>query len=193
MSTETDFQNGFLCGMATKGLIRSGALYAPIIWNDEGVYDFFYIDFKRALAPFSMGMLDESLILHDSVQFDISNFTYVSPGVYKIYCDLSDKIKGVTVMNKVSTLLSFSDGTPLPVFSTLFYVAGLVRYNRLPYCYDSAPYVTRTGSADPVITESWGVVEGIGYDGMMIPLESAMWNNKGVLGAITENVTLVLT
>ena len=32
-----EFQNGFICGMATKGLIKSGVQYEPIIYNDEGL------------------------------------------------------------------------------------------------------------------------------------------------------------
>ena len=54
-----EFQNGFLCGMATKGLTRSGEYYKPDIWNDEGVYTHFYIDFRREVAPFSTGMWNE--------------------------------------------------------------------------------------------------------------------------------------
>ena len=84
MSTEIDFQNGFICGMATKGLIRSGELYRPIIWNDEGVYTHFYIDFRRATQPFSTGMWNESIVVHDSVQImatDVSSKMSENPYV----------------------------------------------------------------------------------------------------------------
>lgn len=69
---QISYQNGFVCGMATKGLVRSGQLYQPIIYNDTGVYDYFYIDFRRALEPFSLGMWNESIVVHDSVQLEVS-------------------------------------------------------------------------------------------------------------------------
>ena len=60
------FQNGFVCGIATKGLVKSGATYEPEAYNDAGVYNFFYLDFRRVLEPFSMGMASESIIVSAS-------------------------------------------------------------------------------------------------------------------------------
>ena len=71
--SDIDFQNGFLCGMATKGLVRSGELYKPLIYNDSGVYSYFYIDFRRAMQAFSTGMFAESIIIHDSSQINVTN------------------------------------------------------------------------------------------------------------------------
>ena len=106
--SEIDFQNGFLCGMATNGLTRSGEIYKPTVWNDSGVYDYFYIDFRRAMEQFSMGMLAQSIIVYDSVQIPITDYEFISPGVYKIYADISNKMKGVTVINKKTSLLSYN-------------------------------------------------------------------------------------
>jgi len=66
--SDIDFQNGYICGMATKGLVKTGDPYEPKVWNDSGEYSYFYIDFKQSLSDFSMGMLTESIIVHDSVQ-----------------------------------------------------------------------------------------------------------------------------
>ena len=55
------FQNGFVCGLTTKGLVKSGAAYEPEAYNDAGVYDFFYLDFKRVMTPFSLGQFSESI------------------------------------------------------------------------------------------------------------------------------------
>ena len=60
------YQNGFVCGMATKGLVKSGAAYEPVVYNDAGVYNFFYLDFRRVLEPFSIGMFNESIIVSAS-------------------------------------------------------------------------------------------------------------------------------
>ncbi len=138
--SEIDFQNGFICGMATKGLVKSGAQYTPNAWNDEGVYDFFYIDFKQALELFSLGMLQESIILHDSAQVFISGVEYVSPGLYKIFCDLENRFHGVTVINKITTYLRFATGRKVFPFSIHFYVNGIVPHIIPDFCYDNAIY-----------------------------------------------------
>lgn len=140
--SDIDFQNGFLCGMATKGLSRSGNMYEPTIWNDSGVYTYFYIDFRRALEPFSMGMLTESLIVNDGVNnLSITGYEAVSAGIYKIYCDISGKINGVMVFNKRNTRLYLTTGDPLPVFSVLFYVAGITSYIDLQYIYEITEWI----------------------------------------------------
>jgi hypothetical protein len=140
--SDIDFQNGFLCGMATKGLSRSGNMYEPTIWNDSGIYTYFYIDFRRALEPFSLGMLTESLIVSDGVNnLTITGFEAVSTSVYKIYCNIADKINGVMVFNKKNTRLRLATGDPLPVFSVLFYVAGITTYLQLQYIYETDTFV----------------------------------------------------
>lgn len=111
--------------------------YAPTIWNDSGVYTYFYIDFKQELTPFSVGMFNDSIIIHDSVQILATEVTYVSPGIYKVYCDLNGKTYGITVLNKVTTLLSLITGEPLPTFSIHMDVNGIVAYTRLKYAFDS--------------------------------------------------------
>ncbi len=140
--SDIDFQNGFLCGMATKGLSRSGNMYEPTIWNDNGVYTYFYIDFRRALEPFSLGMLTESLIVSDGVNnLSITRYEAVSAGVYKIYCNIANKIYGVMVFNKRNTRLYLATGDPLPVFSVMFYVAGITSYLQMRYIYEIDTYV----------------------------------------------------
>jgi hypothetical protein len=134
--SDIDFQNGFICGMATKGLVRSGELYKPVCWNDSGVYDFFYINFKRGLSTFSLGMFNESIVVYDSEAVPVTGIEYVSNGLYKVYCDISNKTRGVTVINKKSTLLTTSNGYTLPVFSVIFYVEGLDTYIRRAYAYE---------------------------------------------------------
>lgn len=136
---QTSFQNGFICGMASKGLIRSGELYQPIIYNDEGVYDYFYIDFRRAIEPFSLGMWNESIVVNDSVQLSVTQTAEVSLGIYKIYCDIRDKIHGITVLNKKTSRLRFaSTGERVPVFSTHMFIEGQTAYIDGAYVYNKA-------------------------------------------------------
>lgn len=137
---KVSFQNGFLAGMATKGLVRSGELYKPIIWNDEGVYTYFYIDFRRAMEPFSTGMWNESIVIHDSEQIKATGIQFVSTGVYKIFCDISDRPHGITVLNKKVSRLAFSSGERLPVFSIHMFIAGQPAYLDLAYKYDRTDF-----------------------------------------------------
>lgn len=138
--SDIDFQNGFLCGMATKGLARSGELYQPRIWNDSGIYSYFYIDFGRVVQDFSTGMFNESIVIHDSSQLLATEVTRVNPTTFKIYCDISGRISGVTVVNKATSWLVFNTGAKVPVFSTFFWIAGLPPAKRL-YCYDKGDVV----------------------------------------------------
>jgi len=132
-----DFQNGFIAGMATKGLIRSGELYKPICWNDEGIYSYFYIDFKRVMSGFSTGMFNDSIVVYDSIAIPVTQVQKVSSGVYKVFCDISDRLQGVTVMNKKTSRLRFATGERLPVFSVHFFVSGIAQYISDGYVYDA--------------------------------------------------------
>ena len=151
MSSDIDFQNGFLCGMATKGLVRSGELYKPIVWNDSGVFSYFYIDFRRAMRAFSVGMMYESIIVADTAQLAPTAVERVSNTVYKITVDLSQCIHGVTVLNKATSLLHFTNGERLPVFSVSFYLEGMTSYMRTDYAYD---HCTMTDGWNPEIVET---------------------------------------
>ena len=58
--------------MATRGLVRSGQPYEPRISNDPGEYNYFYVDFRQELQPFSLGMWNASIVVHDSVQLTVT-------------------------------------------------------------------------------------------------------------------------
>ena len=75
--------------------------------------------------------------MYDSEAVPVTGIEYVSNGLYKVYCDISDKTRGVTVVNKKSTLLTTSNGYMLPVFSVIFYVEGLDTYIRRAYVYEN--------------------------------------------------------
>lgn len=184
---QISYQNGFVCGMATKGLVRSGQLYQPIIYNDAGVYDYFYIDFRRALEPFSLGMWNESIIVHDSVQLAVTQVSEVSFGVYKVTCDISGKTHGITVINKKTSRLRFaSTGERVPVFSTHMYISGVLSYVDGGYIYD--PTTINFGMS---VTEIPGYVElaeildfGNTYDSDLIISE---------LSTVADTATVILT
>ena len=144
------FQNGFVCGIATKGLVKSGAFYEPEAYNDAGVYDFFYLDFKRVMEPFSIGQFNESVIVSGTSALSVSQVTQATDGsgnkiagVYKVYCDISAQTRGVSISHHKNSRLNFWDGTQVPVFSTFMYVAGLATYIDGGYAYDSTNFVSK--------------------------------------------------
>lgn len=149
--SEIDFQNGFICGMATKGLTRSGDLYKPLIWNDEGIYTYFYIDFRRGVEDFSTGMWNESVVVHDSEQIKATGVEFVSLGIYKIICDISDRPHGITVMNKKTSRLRFSSGEQIPPFSVHMYIAGQPQYIDAGYFYSRLNLLLEFTSTDETV------------------------------------------
>lgn len=185
--SDIDFQNGFIAGMATRGITRSGLQYEPTVWNDDGDFSGFYIDFKSPQAAFSTGMLIESLVVHDSEQIPITGFTYVSPGVYRVTADISGKVSGITVINKATSYLSFTNGKQVPPFSVFFYVSGITAYWRLKYLYDSTSWVDPfldVTHEEAVATSYW---EQFGVDTVT---DTADWADPFTGISATETVTI---
>ena len=185
-----DFQNGFICGMASKGLTRSGEYYKPIIWNDSGEYSCFYIDFKKSMEFFTLGMFNESIIVHDSEQLVVTGIEYISPSVYKITCDIRDKVRGITILNKKTSLLAFSGGEILPVFSVHIFIEGQDKYARLKYIYDKCDF-SELGYLDFFIDSDWDV--DISATRLDIPMVSESSIFEISLGYAEENVNVTIT
>lgn len=137
---QISYQNGFICGMATKGLVCSGQLYQPNIYNDDGKYTYFYIDFRRAMQAFSIGMLTESIIVYGSVQIPISRFEKINETTYKIYANIASLSHGITVLNKNASKLHFANGETVTAFSIHMFVAGQVAYMEGGYLYKKQPF-----------------------------------------------------
>ncbi len=135
---QVSFQNGFICGMSAKGLVRSGELYKPTIYNDSGIYSYFYIDFRRTVQAFSLGMFNESVIVYDSQQVSVTRIEQTGTTVFKVYCDITNKIHGITVLNKKTTRLRFATGELMPVFSVHMFIDGQSAYIDGAYVYNTA-------------------------------------------------------
>ncbi len=137
---QISYQNGFVCGLAARGLTRSGQLYQPNIYNDSGKYSYFYLDFRRAMEAFSIGMLTESIIVYDSTQIIITGFEKVNETTYKIYANIASLPHGVTVINKKTSRLHFANGDILPPFATHMLIAGQMSYMDGGYSFEKMQY-----------------------------------------------------
>lgn len=134
------FQNGFSCGMATRGLTNSAASYKPIIYNAPGEYDGFFIDFRYNVEEFTFGMLFDSMFIITQNILPIKGIRRISETIYFIECDITNQVKGVLVSHRPNSYLYFTDGKQVPQFSILFYVAGIESSFNLKYVYDEAHY-----------------------------------------------------
>lgn len=156
--SDIDFQNGFVVGMATKGLIKSGQAYSPIIGNDTGLYSYFYIDFLKTLSLFSLPMLIDGIqiLTSSSTVITITGFTQITGSKYKIFTADFSAQETLTVVGKPTTWLNFStDGTKVPGFSQLFYIAGITPIFRPGYFIqgiDTSVYLSPAEAAAMVTT-----------------------------------------
>lgn len=130
------YQNGFICGLAAKGLTHSGQLYQPVIYNDDGQNSYLYMDFRRAMQSFSMGQLSESLIIYDNAPIGITGFEKVTETIYKIFAALDRHPHGITVINKSASRLRFANGDVLPPFSVHAFITGQTSYIDGGYYYE---------------------------------------------------------
>ena len=159
--SDIEFQNGFICGMASKGLIKSGVQYEPVVYNDEGIYSYFYIDFKRAVQPISFGMLVDSIVTYTTASLAITGIDRLSSSLYKVYCNISNELNGVTVMHKAESVLYFADNKQIPPFSVHFFVSGQPQNINIKYIYEMAD-VPKTELSDIAESALVSVYENIG-------------------------------
>lgn len=130
-------KRSFALGMAVGGRYNANinTRYAPLVWNDPGIYDYFYIDYKRAVGTFSYGRFrNSSALVGTTGELIPSNAEQVTPRVYKIHADISQELL-VRVFYNEGRGLVFSDGEAVPGFGVSFYVDGNQPYEP-PYIYD---------------------------------------------------------
>lgn len=116
--------------------------YAPTVWNDSGMFSYFYIDFRQSVELFSLGMLAESITLlaGGSVVLPITSFERLSNSRYRMYCNLAGQ-ETVAVVNKREGWLRFAGGERVPTFSQSLVIAGATGYFKPAYIYDPVPLI----------------------------------------------------
>lgn len=131
------FQNGFVCGMATRGVIQSSSQTQPRLWNDEGDYSGFYIDFGMAVADCSLGQFTSSVYVADGeAALDVTAVSRVNATTFRVTCSLAGRTNGVQVYGRPGGYLRYVSGAEIPPFSARFFVAGLPTTLPLAYIYE---------------------------------------------------------
>ena len=165
--------------------------YAPLIWNDTGKYNYFYIDFKKTLAPFSMGMFIESSLVYGTAPITVTALEKVNTTTYKVYANITGLLHGVTVMSKSPTRLKLASGKELPAFSTFAFITGVSSYIDGGYFYEITQRVEVSSFASAIIDT---LIElSLHPSSTITPVyESISIFSKWAPVSITETTTVVL-
>lgn len=135
-------KNSFLAGLSVgkslKGWSGAGEAegYTPRVWNDEGVYDYFYIDYIRDVVNFSLGRFRHSTIISGATgELTPTNAEQISASVYKIYANIAGAGQ-VSVMGRKARGLKFPGNDDVPGFEANFWVDDEVLHQP-GYMYDA--------------------------------------------------------
>ena len=135
--------------------------YQPEAWNDPGVYDYFYLDYKRAVGTFSYGRFrNASALVGTTGELIPHNAQRVSGRVYRIYADISRE-KQVRIFGTEGRGLEFSDGEPVPDFGTAFWVDGEEPYQPA-YLYDAVELTAKEVETTEQLERSYFSLRGFG-------------------------------
>lgn len=132
------FLAGLSVGKSLKGWSGAGEAegYTPRVWNDEGVYDYFYIDYIRDVVNFSLGRFRHSTIISGATgELTPSNAEQISNSVYKIYANIAGAGQ-VSVLGREARGLKFPGNDDVPGFEANFWVDDEVPYQP-DYMYDA--------------------------------------------------------
>lgn len=134
----------FAAGLAIGGQWNLGEVKVGDIvecWNDEGVYDCFYIKFKKAVKEFSFGQFVNTVKVY-SVSSDtylpVTAVTRLSGTQFKVSCDISNENSGVIVIGLPTAYLQYESGSAVPKFISSFYVSGIATIRTYAYVWDKA-------------------------------------------------------
>ena len=137
-------KNSFLAGVTVgrqlKGWASVGTLlrgYSPLVHNDTGIYDYFYLDYLYDLDPdLSFGRFVSATVIYGSesgVLFP-DNIERVDAHTIKVYVGIGSE-RRIRVFGSSDMGVNFSDGATVPSYGVGFYVDGIEPYE-LPYMGD---------------------------------------------------------
>lgn len=160
-------------GMAVGGKfnLSSVAGYKPLVWNDEGEYSYFYMNFQKPLADFSPAQFMECVMVQGNEGLlEITDAVKISDMVVKVSCDIDGQTSGIQVYGRASSWLMFANGRSVPEFTVMFTVAGLPTTIALAYVYDSVLVPPTVGSVtEDVFFEHAVYVQSDVLDTILLP------------------------
>ena len=138
------FLAGLAAGRSLKGwcgMRGAGESLAPLCWNDAGVSNCFYIDYRAPLREFSYGRFcNNTVIFGADGEIIPAEAELVSGGVVRVWADLSGQTQ-VRIFGNSRDGLGFSVGRAVGAFAAEFWLDGQAPYG-LPYLADSMRHQT---------------------------------------------------
>ena len=167
--------------------------YLPTVWNDSGVFSYFYIDFKKSLKNFSTGQFNYCILIMGSSTLTATLVQEVSAGVYKVTCDISTCRSGLIVACVRTDLLMFIDESYLPSFAVMIPISGILEYLDLGYISDTA-YMSMAKAVSDIATigESTGLdmLSPVDVSG---PYDSCIYTRYAPINPVENIHSVVLT
>ena len=138
---KNSFLAGITVGRQLKGWASVGTQlrgYTPIVRNDKGVYDYFYLDYLYDVdSSLTFGRFVSATVIYGSDSGVIlpDNIERVDAHTIKVYAGISSE-RRIRVFGSADMGVNFSDGATVPSYGVGFYVDDIVPYE-LPYMGDT--------------------------------------------------------
>lgn len=150
---KNSFLQGIAVGKSLKGWSSGKGTAVPTCWNDEGHYDYFYIDYHLSLAGVTKGLFNLSTsVLSEVGELDVTAVEQVNATTLRVYCDMTNIFPGwVAVIGYNSSWLTYTSGVQVPEFGAAFWLDGQTPFN-FGYIEDAFRIIPDFGSVAEELT-----------------------------------------
>ena len=127
---QNSFLQGIAVGKSLRGWSSGYGTATPKCWNDEGNYDYFYIDYLLPLSGLTLAMFHLSTrIMCNTGELEATDIEAVDSSTYKIYCPISKATNGwIAVTGYNSSWVKYDSGLSVPEYSSIFWLDGKSTY-----------------------------------------------------------------
>ena len=127
---QNSFLQGIAVGKSLRGWSSGYGTATPKCWNDEGNYDYFYIDYLLPLSGLTLAMFHLSTrIMCNTGELEATDIEAVDSSTYKIYCPISKAANGwIAVTGYNSSWVKYDSGLSVPEYSSIFWLDGKTSY-----------------------------------------------------------------
>lgn len=151
--TDGDFKL-FATGLAIGGQWNLGEVKASgiaICYHDVGEYDHFYLKFTKAIAEFSFGQFEETVVVvGKNGEIPVSNATIYNSTTIRIEANIEGEDDGILVAGREHGYLSYASGKNIPKFVSMLWLNELVNFIKLAYIWDKVKF-TNTSIIEAIV------------------------------------------
>lgn len=161
---QNSFLQGIAVGKSLRGWSSGYGTATPKCWNDEGVYDYFYIDYLIPLSGLTLAMFHLSTrIMCNIGELEATDIEAVDSSTYKIYCPISKATNGwIAVTGYNSSWVKYDSGLSVPEYSSIFWLDGKSTYT--PGFLDDEGEIPRIGQeSDETFSHYYSAMHNFNY------------------------------